>query len=140
MQTFIPVLLVHHGDWVMAAFLTFFLATNSLRMVWFVLDGQKVPWPVFISEFKVLLVQAATQKNWRQCDQSTRWLKHFILVTGYVIMFTLVMFFLPLLQVDTSRFTWVSLLGYYATFAIVYYSGDALWSRLRKRGDAQVLP
>ena len=134
-EKFIPHHLVHYGDWVMAAFLTFFLVTNSLRMCWFVLDGQKVPWSAFISELPVLLVQAATQKKWRQCGQSTRWLKHFILVTGYVTMFLLVMFFLPLLQVDTSRFTWVSLLGYYATFAILYYSGDALLGRLRKREE-----
>ena len=131
-QTFIPVHLVHYADWAMAAFLTFFLLTNSLRMAWFVLDGQKIPLAVFISEAKVFLVQMATQKNWRNCDTSTRWLKHFILVVGYVTMFLLVMFFLPWLQVDTSRFTWVSLLGYYATFAILYYSGDALWGRLRK--------
>lgn len=135
-STFIPVDWVHYGDWVMAGILTFFLLTNSFRMCRFMLDGQKIPLPVFITELKTFVIHMTTQKKWRQCDgKSTRWLKHFMLVIGYSTMFLLVMFFLPYLQVDTSQFTWVSLLGYYATFAILYFSGDALISRMRKREE-----
>jgi nitrate reductase gamma subunit len=43
------------------------------------------------------------------------------------------MFFLEALQVDTSRFTWVSILGYFIAFTLLYVSGDAMISRLRKR-------
>ena len=137
LNQFIPVHLVHIGDWVMAAVLTFFLATNSLRMGRFILNGQKAPWSAYIAEAKGFLAQALVQAKWRHCDtsNSVRWLKHFILVTGYVTMFTLVMFFLKLLQVDNSSFTWISLLGYYATFAILFYSGDAILGRLRKREE-----
>jgi hypothetical protein len=133
MNTFIPVLWVHHADWVLAGILTFFLGTNVLRMSRLVLDGQKVPLRDFLAELKLLLAQATVQARWRQGEQSIRWRKHLILVSGYVLMFTLVMFLLPRLQVDGSHFTWISLAGYYATFAIVYYTVDALVGRWRRR-------
>ncbi len=135
-ETFIPHQLVHYGDWVMAGILTFFLLTNSLRMCRFLLKGQKIPPSVFVSEAKTFIIHMATQKKWRECEsKSTRWLKHFILVTGYVTMFTLVMFFLGYLQTDGSEFTWVSILGYYATAAILFFSADAMISRVKKKEE-----
>lgn len=134
--TFAPVHWVHYGDWIMAAVLTFFLLTNSFRMCRSILAGQKIPVRVFLTEFKTFLIQGATQKKWRECEgESRRWLKHFVLVTGYGTMFLLVMFFLPSLQVDTSEFTWVSLLGYYATFAILYFTIDSILGRMRKQHE-----
>jgi hypothetical protein len=119
----------------MAGLLTFFLATNSLRMALFILNGQKAPFKAFLMEARTLMSEVLVQGKWRECKASSRWFKHFILVTGYVTMFTIVMFFLKLLQVDDSRFTWISLLGYYATFAILYYSIDAMIGRLRKKEE-----
>ena len=132
-RTFIPWRWVHYGDWTLAGLLTFCLFVNSFRMSRIVLRGQKIPPSVFLSELKVFLIHSITQKNWRSCNEPTPWLKHFILFTGYVTMFVLVMFFLPFLEVDTSRFTWVSLLGYYATVVILYYTGNAMLGRLKKR-------
>jgi nitrate reductase gamma subunit len=45
------------------------------------------------------------------------------------------MFFLDSLQIDTSEFTWVSILGYYIAFILMYVSGDAIVSRLRKKEE-----
>ncbi len=135
LDTFIPVWWVHYGDWAMAGLLVFFLGTNIVRMARLVLDGQKVPLRAFVNQLKVLLAQATVQARWRQCGERIRWRKHFILVTGYVTMFALVMFLLPLLQVDGAHFTWISLAGYYATFAIGYYTIDALIGRWRRREE-----
>ncbi len=135
MGTFIPVHWVHISDWVLASLLTFFLLTNSLHMARLMLDGSKPPWSVYVRQLKVLLAQALVQAKWRNCEKPNRWRKHFILVTGYVTMFVLVMFFLPWLQVNGPRFTLLSWLGYYAAFAILYYSGDAMISRWRKREE-----
>jgi hypothetical protein len=133
-NTFIPVEWVHRADWVMAGILTFFLVTNAFRMVRLVLDGRRVPLSALVTQIPTLLIHAATQKRWRDCERkSNRWLKHFVLVTGYTTMFVLVMFFLPALQVDGSQFTWASIPGYYATIAILYFTVDALLSRMRKR-------
>jgi ferredoxin len=133
LNTFIPVSWVHHGDWAMAALLAFFLGTNVVHMTRLVLDGQKVPLRVYLSQLKVLLAQATVQARWRQGERRVRWRKHFMLVTGYVVMFAMVMFLLPLLQVDGPQFTWISLAGYYATFAIGYYTVDAMIGRWRRR-------
>jgi len=136
LDTFIPVWWVHYGDWAMAALLVFFLGTNIVRMARLVLDGQEVPLRAYLNQLKVLLTQATVQARWRQSGKRIRWRKHFILVTGYVTMFTLVMFLLPWLQVDGAQFTWISLAGYYATFAIGYYTVDAMIGRWRRREQA----
>ncbi len=137
-ETFIPHHLVHWGDVGMAAILTFFLLTNSARMMWFMLDGQKVPLAVFLTELPTFIIHTATQKKWRECAEPAmkfRWLKHFFMVTGYVTMFSLVMFFLKYLQADTAGFTWVSLPGYYATIAILYFSIDSIIGRMKKQKE-----
>jgi quinone-modifying oxidoreductase subunit QmoC len=135
-NTFIPVQLVHYADWVMAAILSFFLLTNSFRMWRIVMAGEKIPLSAYITNLKTFAVHAATQKRWRDCDHQdtrSRWLKHFLFVVAYVSIFTLVMFFLDILQVDTSKFTWVSILGYFIAATLLYVSGDAMISRLRKK-------
>jgi quinone-modifying oxidoreductase subunit QmoC len=135
-NTFAPVHLVHYADWVMAAILSFFLLTNTFRMWRIVMKDEKIPLSIYLSNLKTFVVHATTQKKWRDCAEPatrTRWLKHFLFVIAYVSIFTLVMFFLEALQVDTSRFTWVSILGYFIAFTLLYVSGDAMVSRLRKR-------
>jgi quinone-modifying oxidoreductase subunit QmoC len=137
-NTFIPVEWVHAADWVMAGILTFFLLTNTFRMWRMTMAGSKVPLSLYVSNLKIFLLNAATQKKWRECEKQetrSRWLKHFILVPAYAGMFVLVMFFLESLQVDTSEFTWVSILGYACTFALLYVSGDAMIGRLRKKEE-----
>jgi len=137
-NTFIPVEWVHAADWVMAGILTFFLLTNTFRMWRMTMAGSKASLSLYVSNFKIFLLNAATQKRWRDCEKKNArsfWLKHFILVPAYAGMFVLVMFFLESLQVDTSEFTWVSILGYACTFALLYVSGDAMIGRLRKKEE-----
>jgi hypothetical protein len=101
-----------------------------------VMGGKNVPVRSYVYNLKTLFLHAATQKRWRDCKkQNTRWLKHFLLVVAYTGMFVLVMFFLTSLQVDTSRFTRLSFLGYAITFILLYVTGDAIISRLRKREE-----
>jgi quinone-modifying oxidoreductase subunit QmoC len=132
--TFAPVHWVHFFDLLMAGVLTFFLLTNTARMWRMVMDGVNAPLSAYVSGLKTFVVHAVTQKRWRDCEQEdkSRWLKHFIFVPAYVAMFTLVIFFLEDLQVDTSEFTWVSILGYGIAGILLYVSGDAILSRLRK--------
>jgi quinone-modifying oxidoreductase subunit QmoC len=135
-NTFIPVHLVHFADWVMAGILTFFLLTNTFRMWRITMKGEKVPLSAYLSNLKTFVLHAGTQKRWRDCDHQstkTRWLKHFCFVLAYVVMFTWVMFFLETLQVDTSDFKPLHILGYFIAFALLYVSGDAMISRLRKK-------
>ena len=137
-ETFIPHHLVHYADLVMAIVLTFFLLTNSARMLWFLLDGQKIPLSLFIKELPTFIIHTATQRRWRDCAEPAikwRWAKHFFMVTGYVTMFTLVMVFLSFLQADKTGFTWISIPGYYATIAILYFSVDSMIGRYTKQNE-----
>ncbi len=63
-----------------------------------------------------------TQKRWRDCDAGDsfkNWLRHLILVSGYATIFLLVVVFLPWFQVQDHSFHWNSLLGYYASAALL---------------------
>jgi len=137
-NTFIPVHWVHYADWIMAGILSFFLLTNTFRMWRLVMDGQKVSLATYVKHLKTFVLHAATQKKWRDCAEPStrgRWFRHVILVPAYVAMFVLVMFFLSTLQVDTSRFSMVSYLGYAIAFVLLYVSGDAIVGRLRRREE-----
>jgi quinone-modifying oxidoreductase subunit QmoC len=137
-NTFMPVEWMHLADWAMAAVLTFFLLTNTFRMWRMTMVGTKAPLSLYISKLNTFVMNAATQKKWRECEKPNtrgRWLKHFILVPAYVAMFVIVMFFLESLQVDTSQFTGVSILGYVIAAILLYVSGDAMISRLRKKEE-----
>ena len=137
LQTFAPVEVIHFGDWALALFLLFFLGTNAIRMFSFVMGPQanKIPLSLYITEIKTFIMHLLTQKQWRKCDGPTRWGKHLLLFIGYGSMLLLVVGFLPWFQRPTSEWHWSSLIGYYATFFLLWITGDALLSRLRKKEE-----
>jgi len=134
LNTFAPVKWVEYGDWTMAAILSFLLLTNAWRMHRFVMRGARVRPSAYLAELGTFLTHGLTQKRWRECGgPSLRWLKHFLLVTGYSTMLILIMVFLRWFQTD--GWNWTSLLGYYATAVLLYVTGDAIIGRLRKREE-----
>lgn len=138
LNTFAPAKWVELGDWIMAAVLSFFLLTNAFRLYRYIMKGDrtvKVPLSLYIREFKTLIIHTLTQKQWLQCDNFIRWLKHFLLVTGYATMFILIVVFLRWFQTDEIRSFWhpSRLLGYYATFVLLYITVDMMIGRLRKK-------
>jgi hypothetical protein len=78
----------------------------------------------------------AIQKRWRECSEDrTRWLKHFLMMTGYLTMIVLIMIFLRWFQTDeiVPLYHPTRLFGYYATAVLLYVSADFLVGRLKKR-------
>ncbi len=135
---FAPVGMVDMGDRIMALFLSFFLLTNAARMFCHLTRGQKIPARLYFTHLPHLIVHAATQKRWHECKDSetTRnWIRHLLLVTGYVTMFTLVVIFLPWFQVDSTSVHWTSFLGYYATAVLVGATVWMLIDRIRQHGE-----
>jgi ferredoxin len=135
---FAPVGVVDLGDRIMALLLSFFLLTNATRMFFHLTRGQKIPARLYLTQLPHLILQAATQKLWNKCEDSEarkNWMRHLLLVTGYVTMFTLVVVFLPWFQVDNSSVRWTSFLGYYATAVLVGATVWMLIDRIRKRGE-----
>jgi quinone-modifying oxidoreductase subunit QmoC len=138
LNTFAPPQVIHYGDWIMAAALSFFLLSNVYRMHHLILvrgAGGAIPPSLYVTEAWRLLYHFATQPRFSQCGRRMRWVNHLILVAGYVLMFILIMGLLLWFQTDEiypiyHPQRW---LGYLAAAAILWGSGTALWGRLKKR-------
>jgi ferredoxin len=139
LNTFAPVEWVEIGDWIMGGILAFLLLSNGWRMFRRVMGagkGADIPFSLYLRKLPAFFEHFATQKKWRECEgPNTRWLKHFLLVTGYVTMMLLVEVFLRWFQTDEILPVYhpTRLFGYYATAVLLYVSGDFLVGRIRKR-------
>jgi quinone-modifying oxidoreductase subunit QmoC len=92
---------------------------------------------LYASEFKTLLIHFLTQKRFQGCgtkEQKTQWLAHLLMMSGYSVIFILVVVFLRWFQRDEILpiYSPVRLLGYYGTFAILYGTTYAILGRLQK--------
>jgi quinone-modifying oxidoreductase, subunit QmoC len=132
-NSFAPVKWVEIGDLMMAAILSFFLLSNAFRMYRFIMVDTKVPLWLYITEAKAFVLNFITQMRWRQCGEDrSRWLKHVILVSGYLTMMTLVIVFIRWFQVDSSSWHFTSIFGYYATGVLLAITVEMFRSRLKK--------
>jgi ferredoxin len=92
-----------------------------------------VPFWLYITEAKAFVINFVTQKRWRQCGEDrSRWFKHFLLVTGYMTMMTLVIVCIRWFQVDDSSWHFTSIFGYYATGVLLAITVEMFRSRLKK--------
>jgi ferredoxin len=144
LNTFAPVRIVHYGDWFLAAFLSFFLLSNLFRMYLFTMRkgvDYPIPFSLYITEAWNLVYHFLTQKRFEDCDeeqvgffQKIRWRNHFFVASGYLLMFILVVAFLPWFQTDNiyPLYHPQRWLGYYATFVLLYGAIDILWGRIKK--------
>jgi Fe-S oxidoreductase len=132
-NSFAPVLWIEIGDLAMAAILSTFLLSNAFRMYRFIMSDIKVPFWLYVTEAKAFVIHFMTQKRWRECGQDrSRWLKHFILVTGYLTMMMLVIVFIRWFQVDDSSWHFTSIFGYYATGVLLAVTVEMFRSRRTK--------
>ncbi|NMC19595.1 MAG: 4Fe-4S ferredoxin [Thermogutta sp.] len=138
LNTFAPVFWVELGDWVLAVGLGSLLLINAIRMVALILSierARKIPLTLWLSELRTLVIHFLTQKRWRDCPSPTRWWKHFLLVSGYLTMMLLVIVLLRWFQTDGSDWRMMDLLGYYATGTLLFFTGEAILGRLRRRDE-----
>jgi len=133
-NSFAPVVWVELGDLIMGAMLSAFLLSNAFRMYRFIMADTRAPLRLYITEAKAFVVNFATQKRWRECGQDpSRWLKHLILVSGYLTMMTLVIGFIRWFQVDDDSWHFTSIFGYYATAVLLFITVEMFRSRRRKQ-------
>ncbi len=144
LNTFAPAPIIEILDWIMLAGLSFFLLSNVFRMYLFTIHrGAKVsiPFALYFTEAWQLLYQFVTQIRFSKCDEDQgdrfltklRWRNHWILVSGYVTMFVLIVVFLRWFQTDNLYPVWhpQRWLGYYATVALLFGATDAIWGRIK---------
>jgi len=103
LNTFAPVHIIHTGDWIMAGLLSFFLLSNAFRMHQFIIRPGENGWPslaTYIREGWKLVYHAATQERYSKCENRRPWINHILLVSGYALMFGIIVLFLPWFQTD----------------------------------------
>lgn len=133
-NSFAPVKWVELGDLALAAILSAFLLSNAFRMYRLIMSDTKVPLSLYIKEAKAFILHFATQRRWRECGEDrSRWLKHFILVTGYMTMMTMVIVFIRWFQVDDRSWHFTSIFGYYATAVLLVITVEIFLSRRKKQ-------
>ena len=140
LNTFASTKWVDLGDLLMAAVLSLLLLSNAFRMFRFFMSGAgspAIPFSLYLQELPTFVAHFATQKRWRQCaDSRATWRKHFLLMTGYLTMLTLVVFFLRWFQTDLVYPIYhpQRLLGYYATAVLLYVTASMMIGRLSHNG------
>lgn len=148
LNTFAPWRQIETGDWIMAAILSFFLISNILRMYLKVFQGEekiKVPLKLYFTQFWKLIFHFATQWRFTKSNRTTRlgrleikaspyWISHWLLMSGYVLLFTMIVVFLEWFQTDFIHPWWhpQRILGYYATFGLSFGLVFFVYGRIKK--------
>jgi len=132
---------IEAGDLIMAAVVAFVLISNIFRMWYLTIlkPKYKVPFIEYFRGIYVLPGVFASQISFRKCDTDGRlyWVNHLLLMTGYTLMFILVVVFLPKFQVSEvyNWYHWQRLLGYYATFGLLFGLSAMFIGRWRKKSE-----
>ena len=159
LNVFAPNTVIEILDLIMLAVLSFFLLSNAFRMAKAVMgspgrlsnqansEGKPqevpavlifgIPLQAYLKEAREFMTHFFTQKRFEGCgtpSQRIQWLVHLLIMTGYSIVFLLVVAGIRWFQRDEIYAIWhpVRLLGYYATFAILYGVGYAIIGRLKR--------
>ncbi|MFA8436053.1 MAG: 4Fe-4S dicluster domain-containing protein [Marinifilaceae bacterium] len=129
--------IIEYCDWIMAAVVASLLISNILRMFYLVVIKDKsvhVPIYAYFTELWNLIWHFGTQSKFSKCEDKNYWVGHWLLMTGYTIMFILIVVVLPEFQIEEVKpwYNWQRLLGYYATFGILYFLIVVTIKRIRK--------
>lgn len=129
--------IIEYGDWIMAILVGLLLISNILHMFYKVIirdKSVKVPLYAYFTEFWRLFYNFLTQPKFSKCEGKSYWVGHLLLMTCYSIMFALIVVVLPLFQIEEIKpwYNWQRLLGYYATFGILFFLTIATIGRIRK--------
>jgi quinone-modifying oxidoreductase subunit QmoC len=145
LNVFAPNTTIEILDLIMLVVLSIFLLSNAFRMSRAVMGNPEgrilsggaifgIPARTYLREAREFIVQFFTQKRFDTPSQRTQWIIHLLIMTGYSIVFLLVVAGIRWFQRDEIYAFWhpVRLLGYYATFAILYGVTYAIIGRLNK--------
>jgi len=136
LNVFAPNTFIEIADLIMGAVLSIILLSNVYRCVRFVMGDMltKIPARVYASQVYRLFVHFLTQKQFSKCEDRMQWWVHLLIMTGYSSVFLLVVVGIRWFQRDEVLSIWnpIRLVGYYATFAILYGSTYALIGRIKK--------
>lgn len=129
---------IEYGDWAMALLIGGLLITNIFNMFLKTVVRDKsvrVPLYAYFTEAWRLVWGFLTQYRFSRSKRRDYWLFHLLMVTGYSLMFTLIVALLPKFQIEEIKpwYNWQRLLGYWATFALLLFVIYAFVGRLKKK-------
>jgi len=135
-NSFAPIRIVETFDWIMAVIVANLLISNILRMYYKIIwksGKEKVSLWVHIREFWRLIFNFAVQPKFSKCDDKNYWVSHWFLMSGYTIMFIVIVVYLPWFQTEKIHpfYDPQRLLGYYATFGLLFGLFVAIIGRIR---------
>lgn len=148
LNTFAPWKRIELGDWIMAGVLSFLLLSNIFRMYMSIFRGNnkiRVPFKLYFTQLWKLVFHFLTQWQFsksnriseighRKVNLSPYWISHWLLMSGYVLLFTMIVVFLEWFQTDIIHPWWYPqrLLGYYATFGLTFGLIFFVYGRIKK--------
>ena len=141
LNTFAPNHVIEILDLIMAAVLSTVLLSNVWRCVKFTMGDMlhEIPLTMYATRLKDLIIHTLTQKRFSDCEDRMQWYVHLLIMTGYSSVFLMVVVGLRWFQRDTiihpdypTISVILSLVGYYATFAILYGTTYAMIGRIKK--------
>jgi ferredoxin len=142
LNSFAPIHWIETGDLIMAVLVAALLVSNILHMYYRVIlsaEGLRIPLSAYFSEFWKLVWHFGTQARFSKCDTKSKkyWYSHWLLMSGYTIMFVVVVGFLPWFQTETIHPLWhpQRLLGYYATFGLLFGLTYVIIGRFRRKDE-----
>jgi hypothetical protein len=122
----------------MALVVATLLISNILSMYIKVIvkdSSVRIPVYSYITEFWRLIYNFATQAKFSKCDKKGYWFGHLFLMTGYTLLFSLIVGLLPKFQIEeiVPWYNWQRILGYYATFGLLFFLTYTTIGRIRRR-------
>lgn len=152
LNTFAPWKVIEMGDWIMAGLLSFFLLSNIGNMYYKIILKKKIRIPLkfYFTELWALIFNFATQYKFSKCEPKETsffknlkhgkynyWIAHFLLMSGYVILFVVIVVFLSWFQTDSIHPWWhpQRLLGYYATIGLLVGITYFTFHRIKKDNE-----
>ncbi len=145
-----PWQIIEIGDWTMAILLAGLLISFIFNMYIKVIvknKSIKVPLKVYFTEAWSLVFHFASQWRFADCESDAKsfwknlrigkynyWIAHWFLMSGYVLLFTMIVVFLEWFQTDIIYPWWhpQRLFGYYATFGLIFGSIYFIIHRIKK--------
>ncbi len=142
--------IIEIGDWTMGGLLAVLLISfifNMYRMIILKNKSIKVPIKIYFTQLWALAFHFASQWRFSDCESEPKsfwknlrtgkynyWIAHWFLMSGYILMFTMVVVFLEWFQTDTIHPWWhpQRLLGYYTTFGLIFGSVYFIIHRIKK--------
>jgi len=149
-----PAKIVHSIDMVVAILLAGLLLSFVFNMYLKTLKSDKsikIPLKLYFTEMGNMVFNFLFQWRFSQCEKDTKsifkrlregkynyWIIHFLLMSGYALLFLMIVFFLPWFQGKDEYYQWWNIqriLGFYGTTVLIFGTIYFLLRRIKKDSE-----